>query len=241
MAVNITIDSLVKRSIAEHRLTLHYYVPFLLYAKRALDELRMNTLGTLKTATITIDPTTMQGDLPSDYIDEVSVGVTVGDKIKQIGHGEALTKEDGSFDPVSDYEDFSIDYINQFSDGLLYGADGGVYGLGVEWVDEYTINRSTGKIRINNKSDIDTVYLVYIGEETLVNGGSVVHPFAQEAIMNYTAYKFAESNPRNRFDPQIKKREFNIERKKLRASLNKMTPTDVKRSIRREFMQSVKN
>lgn len=246
MAVtNVTLDSIIKRNLAMSSLPIHYYVPQLVMAKRGLEEMHFDTLQKVKYETLT--PTNNEVALPSGFVAEVFVGIEYGDKVRTIGLNPKINNRDNSgnaFDQTADQ--YSYNYGESFDSVFLsrhfneYGSFvGGMYGRNVVWTQSYNINRDLEIIRLDNKSEITSVHLVYLSMPEKVSNQSVVHPFAQQALIDYIEWQWAEYNKDQ--DYQIKRKEFYNQYRILRGRMNKMTTVEVIRALRRNIQLSIKN
>ena len=245
MAVDVNIDSIIRRNLAMRKLPLHYYTPTLVMAKRGLEEMHFDALQKVKIVTLDLDEL-LKADLPDDFVEEISVGWPVGDKVRPLGYNHRLNK-------IEVAEAFDQQYdIYAVADGYGYGGmlaenvyneylgyKGRNFGRPVTWVDSYTINREEGFIRLDNKTEITEIQLVYLSMPEKVSDRSVIHPFAQDSLHNYINWQWAVYN--NDKDQELRRRDFYNSYRILRARKNKMTTTEVKRIIRNKFGLSVKN
>lgn len=79
--VDITLDNVIRRTLAMKGLPIHYYMTMLLYSRRGLDEMSFNSLQKVSTAVLTFDAAN-QCNLPSDYVEAVDIWWEQGDKAK---------------------------------------------------------------------------------------------------------------------------------------------------------------
>jgi len=86
MAVNVTLDAIIRRYLALNRLPMHYYVPMLVIAKQGLDEMHFDTLGKVKYEVLEVDDA-HQVELPDDYVEMVGILTETGDKMRPIKRG----------------------------------------------------------------------------------------------------------------------------------------------------------
>lgn len=211
-----------------HQLPLHYYLDFLLFAKRGLNEMHYNNLRSLKSEVITIGSNDL-GDLPSDFIQEVYVGVQVGDKLDLLSRSDKLnpTSNEGNAFPEVDPTEYVFD--QQDESGVKFFDLGDIDLIKGQMVrDRYKILRDEGYIRIDNRSTITEVQLVYLSKPTKISGRSVINPFAEGALLDYLAWQWAEYNPSNRFEPGRKRKEFFNSLRLLKGMLRPFNQKDVK-------------
>jgi hypothetical protein len=232
MAVDVTIDSVIRRNLAMRRLPLHYYSAMLVMAKRGLEEMHFDSLQKFKTAELSIDPILKTADLPIDFVEDILVGIEVADKVKPIGANEKINKKDDVGIPFS--KDDDTNYV--LGDGYLYHRF--PFGSPVVHTDGYTIIRELGKLRLDNRATVSKIHLMYLTMPTKISNKSVIHPFAQEAIHAWINWKWAEYNKER--DELNHERKFYTSYRKLRARLNQISTTEIKRVVRKRFGLAVK-
>lgn len=247
MAVDITIDSIVRRNLAKRKLPLHYYSPVLVMAKDGLDEMHFHSLHKVKVVTIAIDSTLKTGDLPADFVADIAVGEEQGDKVQPLGYNHRInTRSDGgvSFPIKDDLYTFGDGYVlagtlleNIYNEYL--GYKGRNFGRPVTFTDSYTILRDLGKIRMDNKSPVTSVQLIYLSLPEKVSNKSVIHPFAKKALDSFIDWQWAKYN--NDKDQELRRRDFFNDLRITRAGMNKMTTIEIKRIVRNKFGLAIKN
>lgn len=249
--VNTTLDAIVRRTLAKHKLPIHYYVPFLLHAREGAENNHFDVIGELKYVVLAVNDGYM-ADLPADCVEVVYVGLENGDKVKPIGYKNTLNKKlnqslgvDVPFDEAEDSNWWLGSLEGSFALQNYYTTEGEfrgrLFGQGAQYSDAYTILRGEGKIRLDQKSDITNLHVAYVALPEKVNNQSLVHPYSAQAVSDYIIWQWAIFNPSNRFDPVQKERLFNNSRRKLTARGNKMTATELKRILRKGFVLSPKN
>lgn len=251
LPTNITLDAIIRRDLAMKKLPLHFYLPFLVLAKRGLEELHFDTLYQIKAVTLSVNAGDMV-DMPSGLVDVIFLGVEKGDKVRKYGKNLALndrlnqdtgvdipfTEETGSLTYESNLYNLGSTILENFYDqnGNYRGR---IFGRELDWVDSYKVLRDLGKIRIDNRSQNETIHLVYLAMPEKVSDQSVIHPYAQSALLAYINWKWSENNsPR---EVSYWRNEFYNEERKLRGRMNEMDITDILRSMRSQFRLSFKN
>lgn len=247
MAVDVTLDSVVRHNLAMRKLPLHFYGPMLVFAKRGLEEMHFDSLQKLKTAVLTLDTTLKTATLPVDFVEEVLVGVEVNDKVRPIGYNHRInTRDDGGIPFEQGPSIYTVDsgyllggillenYFNEYGD-----FKGRHFGRPVISLDSYTILRDLGKIRVDNGSDITKVHLIYLSMPEKVSNKSVIHPFAQQSLHSWIDWQWAKHNKDK--DQELRRRDFYNDYRILRARKNKMTTVEIKRVVRNKFGLAIKN
>ncbi len=114
--VTITANEIVRRSLHQNRLPLHYYIQFLSFLKQGLKEFQLTMLPTMTTVQLTLD-SNFEATLPSDYVEEIGVYEGVGNKMAELPHNDLIS---------------SFDYDDWVS-GAAYGVDDIVNSGGYTW------------------------------------------------------------------------------------------------------------
>lgn len=227
MSNDITIDEIVRRSLAMHHMPMHYYLEFLLHAKRGLKVMHFRSLPSMETARLDVEATGV-AYLPNDFVKELYVATEVGDKLRLLSRSDKLNRDDNggvAYEKVDPYN-----YLTDKTDEQNYGfIEIGDMDLvkGQLIKDRYTVNRAKGFIRVDNRSTITQVYLRYQTMPKKVSSKSVIHPLAEDALLDYIAWKWAEHNPSNRFEPRTKRFEFFNSQRLMIAQLKKFNKKDI--------------
>lgn len=243
---NYTINEVVRRSLGLHGLSNHYYMDFLQIALQGARKINLETMPNVKAVSLPIGSGDTV-DLPDDCIDVLTVGVEIGDKVRPFGKNYSLNDRDNSDEPFGEIDasglnsgafqaEFYNNYFSKYGDIL-----GKMYGLGVSWTDEYRVLRSQGKIRISNKTDASTVHLTYVAEPETLNGETLVHPYAEQTLIDYIAWQYSNYRDKNRFDTAQKRKDFYNSYRILRAKRWNLTVTDLKRVMRKNNKMSPKS
>jgi len=149
------LDSITRRRLLEMRLPLHYYLEYLLHASTCLRELHIDTLKVINYVELTLNDY-YAADLPVDFVDDVGVGIQVGQFLQPISKRDNITNlrnvdTDGSFIPFTDsgttngdtFFGFNGNWlwwwnINDFGEptGRYFGANGGANSNGYKIIKE---------------------------------------------------------------------------------------------------------
>ncbi len=86
------VDTIVRRTLLEKSISIHYYAEYLFHCTAALRELVIDTLQIINTKQLPINDYSA-ADLPDDYVTDVSVSVPNGNLLIEIPkfHGELYT------------------------------------------------------------------------------------------------------------------------------------------------------
>lgn len=246
MAQDITVDSIIRRYLAMSGLPLHYYVPMLVIAKQGLEEMHYDALQKIKHAVLAVSDA-YEATIPSDCVEIISIGSEAGDKIRTFGFDRTMNNNDNggeAFETVSDQSVYGQNYnsTNAYLENFFneYGDfKGKQFGRKVVWDESYTYDRDLGLIRLNNKNTEEEIHLIYLSLPEKVSNKSVIHPFAQRALIEFIGWQksvyFKEKDM-----IAYKRNEFYQEYRKLKGRMNKLTTIEIKRAIRRDSNLAVK-
>jgi hypothetical protein len=246
--VDITLDNVIRRTLAMKGLPIHYYMTMLLYSRRGLDEMSFNSLQKVSTAVLTFDAAN-QCNLPSDYVEAVDIWWEQGDKAKALGFGERMNfrnTNDTGFAVVADQITLSSsfntpslwmpNFYNEFGTGK-----GRMFGSNVIFHNTFTINREAGFIRRDNQNALITsITLVYLTTpQKNASAQTVIHPMAQNALIDYLNWKWDEYTKHP--DYPNRRKEFYNQYRILRAMLDKTSTVEIMRSLRKHINLTIKN
>jgi hypothetical protein len=245
-----TIDGIVRSTLMTLGLPIHYYVQFMHYALKCLNqELNMDTLPLVKTIEVSLDSNN-ELSLPNDFIDIVKLGRRVHNdhRIKVFGVNDnfaRLAVDRDNLSPATDEVLASLNYGGYFFTNFYNDKGehkGRMYGYGNDTQgSEYKLIRERGVIKVSPSVPATAkIYLEYVGFHSATSA-SGVNPYAAECIEAYIIYKFKEHNRGiTKNEAAESKQEYYNQLRKLRSRVMGLTKTDVLRLVRGEFRQSVK-
>jgi hypothetical protein len=194
------LDEVVREYLIESGYsTEHKYARFLQIAISGLRELNMDASGVAKAVELTFDSTTSSVAIPDDFITHTKIGICCGGHIQYMGFNNNICLP-------SDYSSCATTTTNNGSDSLAIVGDFGTktrnseemgrsYGLGGGYsFAEYKFDYPNGLILIKSHLLIDTVYMEYIADPSLVNGDYMIHPYDTEAIKAFIYWKDIQRN-----------------------------------------------
>lgn len=237
-----TLDSLVRNAVYDRGFSIHYYLPFLSFALKALSDINIDRDGHIKTVNLSVNEIGL-AKLPCDYVDWVRVGQLNGEYNIPFEYNNAfsnaLPMTDGivSAPPqggvdISDYAlNFSFtDYAN--SNGESVGRFFGV-GLGTP-ANAFKVlpELEAAKFQISwAGKEVEMDYLTW----SPVTASSRVHKYLEGYILAYMDYKW-EQRVKGK-NTMLLKKELSSEFKKMTGRLNRITAIDIANGIRRSFRQ----
>lgn len=247
-----TLDSIVRRVLLAKRLPLHYYVEFLTHASSALRELTIDSLQVINTVTCTPNDI-FAIDLPCDFLDDVAVGIPVGQYIQPIAKRDNINPliDRNSFgqpqlyptiDPNQDSTLFFGFFpgltwfwnINDLGEGTgrLFGLNSGNTRNG------YTLVRARNQIQLTQTFTSSEVVLQYISDGQCIDNATQITPMAQAAIEAYINWKRSKNAD---VDMSAEGLSWRNQRKILRARIDDLTGPDIKQIMYRNYHQTIKN
>ena len=190
------------------------------HAQRGLAELSYDTLRSKKSQEIEVPSSTLQMNLPQDYVNYVKItwkdasGIehilypaikTSNPKaITQAANGDyTLSGNELQYDSESDtwasYKS-STPSENQhdYQNDSYWPLDGSRYGIDPAHAQvngSFYIDELAGKIHFSSNISGKTVTLKYVSDSLGTDGDQVVHKFAEEALYKHIAYAIVSTSP----------------------------------------------
>ena len=231
--MNITVDQVVTNLIAEQgHLTTHDRLRLLHIANRGLKELTYDVLGSTKVTLIDVD-NTLRIDLPVDYLDYEFVGVIDGNyRLEPLGFNNRIPL----YGSVNNQTEFDDQYVAV--NGGMFGIGGGQNRNGYF---SPKIDEENNQMILSSVAVGLTVYLEYISDGRDTDGLTVIHPYAEEALMSWIYWK---SIQRSRHFPQSEKqaarKDYYNDKRLALSRLKAFTKEEALQQFRKGFKQSPK-
>ena len=233
----VTLDEVVRNLMSqEGKNTTHDYLRYLNIAQRGLKELTFDILGSYKVDLLEVSDS-LRIDLPWDYVDYRFVGLVSDDgKVVPLGFKRDIPLVGTENTASRDDDDIWIDEDIIPSRGGIYGLGGGQNENGYYSPE---IDTDNNQMILTSIAAGKFIYLEYIGDGTVTTGHSVVHPYAEEALMAYIYWKLIQ---RKRTYPQSEKlaarADYYNEKRLARARLKSFTKEEALQQIRTAFKQA---
>lgn len=244
------VDSIVRRTLLEKGLSIHYYLEFLLHTTAAIRELSFDSLQIVNTLSLPINEYNAIY-LPGDFVDDVGLSLGTGTILRQLHRNDAIN-------PLR-YHDSTATYIAPPSPGADVNGQTfyGLRGLGWYWNineygeptgryfgargasdrDGYKVIRERRQIQLSNTVGCDTAILVYISDGQSIDNASQVDVLAYSTIQAYDAWK-RSPNADMKDSPQA--RTYYNEKRTLRARKDEISVTDIIQIVRRSYTAAMK-
>lgn len=249
-----TLDIIVRRSLLEKGLPIHFYSEYLFHQAAAIRELAKKTLKIVNAANLPVNEYNSI-DLPGDFKDDVSVCIPVSGLLQPIPKRDSINPirvhntTTGEFESYSDNINFNNNELNLFgintsyfwyynineygeATGGYFGANGGAYRNG------YKVIKERRQIQLTGTFTSKSVVLLYVSNGQSVDNASQVDWDAHAAIQAYSDWK-SSLNASIKDSPEA--RTYYNEERKLVGNLSSLTLTDLRQIIREKYTATIKN
>ena len=212
-----TVDQLVRASLSDMQLPMHYYAQFLHYALDFIQtELELDSLGNVTRTALTLD-SSRQADIPADYDQAVNVAYANGNYLVYIPQRKTLN-DLGATDTAVDRTVF-IPFTNYYYDNVIntYGEHMGKhYGLAAGNGQWWNIDNNK-LILGHDFKEGDTIYLEYLSTSRYTTS-TIIDSRFHRAVRAFINREFTVWNRQaNQADKQRAERRFRNEYRKARA------------------------
>lgn len=246
-----TVDMIVRRSLLERKLPLHYYIEFLCHATACLRELTMDSLRIINTVELPVN-SYFAIDLPDDFVDDVGISIPVGALLQPIPKNDSITplriqNSNGDFTTYGDQSNTTGQSffgfignwtwfwnINDYgeSTGRRFGTNGGAKQNG------YKLIKERRQIQLTETFTSDTAVLTYISDGQSSDNASMVDTYAFRCIQTFIDWQRSTNAA---IKDSGEARTFYNERRLLRARLSELTVTDIRQIVLQAYHASIKN
>ena len=237
---------------------LHYYVRFLHYGIRCLEELSYDlpfgqsgavsafspaaTVSNVKS--VELDVTSYKRTIiPGDCVDIVDVQAKYSEHLLPLRRDQNLSliqnyDDQGNKIPIPNTKAENTDDGKIPLDGLQIGTE---YGAVDPQNQSYNVDSELAELVFNNHVKTKKIVLTYLTKGVTNSGANVVHPYAQDTIIKYILYqKHLHTN--NSFNKTgVFKNDYINSKRKLRSRLNAMTYADIIAVLRQGLHAGLKN
>jgi len=245
------LDMIIRRSLLENGLPIHYYFEYLLHSAACIRELNKDTLKIINAADLPINDYN-SCDIPSDCMDVLAVGLPSNGRLQFLSKQDNINplrthnSSTGVFEPNSTSSNsqgqtlfgfsgawnwyWNVNDYGEFT-GRFYGASG-ASGAG------YTVLKERRQIQFTGSVEGSNVVVLYIGNGQSVNNATQVDWQAFSTIQAYSEWKRSR-NANNIHSPEANNY-FNSKRL-LKIQLDDTTVEDILSSLRGSYRATIKN
>lgn len=244
------IDAIVRRTLLEKGLPLHYYLEFLVHGTSGVRELSFDTLQIINTLQLPVNNYNSV-DLPDDCVDVIALNIAYGNRLIPVPQNDSLSPlryhdDTGVFQPPTTSLSPDQTFLG-FQGGIIwywnindYGEPTGRYfgASGASDVNGYKVIKERRQIQLTQSFTSDTVVLMYLSDGQRADNASQIDVQAHACIQAYINWK-RSPNADIKDSPQA--RTFYNEKRLLRARLNTLTATDIIHILRKSYTATIKN
>ena len=248
-----SLNIIVRDTLLDSGLPLHYYTRYLHHGLRILDELSLDfNMGNIKTISLSVTDY-QRSVLPTDYVDLIDVSAKHGERLLPLERERNLNKKynyDTSGNKIAYPASTSINYDSEINYNLISGVNnmnsrgeliGRYYGRMRAAKLTYDIDEDNQEIVFSNEMLLTEVTLTYITSAVSKSAANVVNPYATDVITKYIVMMAAKAEGATMGKYQLAKQDYENARRIFRARLNSMDYAELLGAIRRGIIGSLKN
>ena len=249
-----TLDMIIRRTLLERGLPIHYYAELMVHQSSAIRELAKDTLQIVNTANLPIDDYGAI-DLPQDFMDDIGVSLPFGGLLQPIPKKNSLnpirihSTDTGAFVP---YPTNNVNTANAVN--TIYGYNPGAFwfwnindwgeptgryfGANGAATSGYKLIRERRQIQLQGLSGSTNVILLYVSNGQSVDNATQLDWRAFRAIQTYSDW---QRSPSAAIKDSAEAATWYNERRLLRAEMNDVTLTDIRNVIRENYTAAMKS
>jgi hypothetical protein len=245
-----SINTIVRESLLDNNLPLHFYTRFLHHALRIVDELSMDfDLGNVKI--IELDITSYnRAILPSDFVDYVDVSVKSGERLLPLERERNLNKKYNYDEAGNKIPYISEERYNDLDLNLLIGGktvnqhgelSGRMYGRERRATLTFDIDKINSELVFSNTTELSKITLTYISTAVSKSSANAITPYAVDVVVKYIQMMSAKAQGAKIGLYQMFKQDYENAHRVFRARMNSMDYADIIGALRRGIHGSLKN
>jgi len=231
MANFIKIEEIVKDYLGDQeKYSTHELIRLINIANRGLRQLTYDILGDVKIDLIEVS-SALRIDLPDDYVDYSFIGIVGSDgRIHTLGKKNDIPMA-GSQNTVPK---IGVDQ---------YGSSGGIFGLGGGQNENGyyrpIIDADNWQMVLTSIAAGKWIYLEYINDGRQSDNNTKIHPYAEEALLAYIAWKdIANRRAVSLSEKQLRRADFYNEKRLANSRLKSFTKEEAIQQSRKAFKQA---
>lgn len=215
----IKISSIVKSFLLRRQRTVHYFLDTLIHAIDGYKELSLDEFPPIVTKVVYAD---VNGIIPfpAGCIWVISLGGAYSQFIKPM-------VTDTTINTLNNYTTGGV--LEPYTNNQNNNWDSYYYNSKY-YDDGYKVDNVQRQVKVNEGLDITNGFIMeFASDGSAINGSTKIHPYAEKAVNAYIEWQ-VDYGGKARTQGAIK---FGMERDKIRARVNPLTPNDIKRIIDR--------
>lgn len=208
----------------------------LYHAMQIFKRLNYDTLRNIKTAELVVRPNKSVA-FPEDMIAWTKIGVLHGQQFITLTENQQLVLSPGRDTTASKGYWFANCVLNGQSVGRVFGG----LNLSNPW-GTFRVDQKNKQILFGSDMEESKIYLEYIGTGIETTANTLVHPFAEETILAYIAWKMLV--PKRNVglgEKQMAEEEFKRQHRLLALRMQKFSVKDFLQALRSGYTLTVKN
>lgn len=218
-------------------------------AYHAVRDLQFDTLKNISKVILPIDENTQMCILPEDFVDYVRVGImnahgqflpmsknpnmNINQRQLEDNLGNILLDDDGV--PLTSYDTTSNAPVTRDNNPVLFtrspivNSKGGLFGIGGGYSGngQFIFDKTNNRIKVDSSISTQEIVLEYVADESMKKSPRIL-TYAVEAVMAYVYWSLI--NKKVNISPSEKvmaRQRYELEKKKVRARVNKLTKADI--------------
>ncbi len=250
-----TLDIIVRRTLLERNLPIHFYSEILFHQSAAIRELAKDSLQIVNSANCPINDYGAI-DFPGDFMDDIGVSLPFGGLLQPIPKRDNINpirihdSSTGLFTPYLTNNTNTINNSNNTIFGYNPGAvwfwnindwgepTGRYFGANGGSPNGYKVIWNRRQIQLVGLPDTESVILLYISNGQSVDNATQVDWMAHKAIQAYSDW---QRSPNAAIKDSPEASTYYNEKRLFRANKDDLTTTDIVNIIRKNFTASLKN
>lgn len=248
--VTRTINSVVRESLIDCKLTLHFYVEFLLMALNEMRRLAVHHKMSMKQVSLTINGYNRVA-LPEDMLYLVDISIKNGERLLPAVRDRNLNllynfDESGEkipFPPGASEESpetIIVDFLDDYYYDLNRYGFGGYFGLSSPQDRTFNVDYQNGEIVFSNQFNKDEVVLTYATNPASTSSANLIREEFVDVLKAHMKHKYYASNQ----FPQVKIDEawqmYKIAKRNMKSLIYPVTRADLIYQVRRGIHGSTK-
>lgn len=233
MANFVKIEDIVNDYLGDQeKYTTHEFVRLVNIANRGLRALTYDVLGDVKVDLLEVS-SALRITLPDDYVDYVFIGIVGSDgTIRPLGR-----KNNIPLVGTTNTQD-SVDGSSLYPSDAIFGLGGGQNSNGYY---KPIIDSDTGQMVLTSIAAGKYIYIEYISDGRQTDNDTKIHPYAEEALLAYIAWKdVVNRRTVSQSEKAMRRYDWYNEKRLAKSRMKSFTKEEALQQIRKGFKQAPK-
>lgn len=247
-----TMDSLVRETLNELGLSMHFYVDLLLHGLQELQRLHAHHEVSTKQVRLTINGYNRVA-IPSDCLYLVDISIINGERVLPAVRDRKLNRMYNfdaqgnkiAFPDPSDDSDENYSIVDLIQDNFIernrYGF-GGFFGIKSPQDKVFNVDYQNGEIIFSNQFDEDQVVITYAADPVAASTISLVRFEFWDVIRSAMKMNFMKTDKYyNQYEKDNARMEYQNRKRNMRSLIYPVNEADLMYAVRRGIHGSIKN